>query len=109
MPTWSFLSNHGLTLLCLARNPELRIREVAAKVGVTERAAHRLIDDLAKAGYLTRERVGRRNRYEIAHDAPMRHPLVSEHWIGELLAVLAEIPGRRGDRRASQGSPRSSG
>ena len=95
MRDWSFFSNHGLTLLCLARDSDLRIRDVAAAVGVTERAAHRLVSDLVEGGYVVRERVGRRNRYEIDHEAAMRHPLVSEHWIGELLAVLASPPARR--------------
>jgi predicted transcriptional regulator len=93
---WSFFSNHGLTLLCLARDPDLRIRDVAVEVGVTERAAHRLISDLVEGGYVVRERVGRRNRYQIDHEVAMRHPLVREHWIGELLAVLTGVPARRG-------------
>lgn len=101
MRDWGFLSNHGLALLCLARDPDLRIREVAAAVGITERAAHRLVNELVEGGYLERERVGRRNRYEIAPDVAMRHPLLEEHWIGELLVVLAGLPDRRssGDGR----------
>jgi DNA-binding transcriptional ArsR family regulator len=89
---WIFLSNHGLALLCIARDPELRIREIADYVGIRERAAHRIVSDLVEAGYLNKEREGNRNRYEIRADVPMRHPLVRDHWIGELLAVLADKP-----------------
>lgn len=89
---WSFLSNHGLTLLCLVRDNDARIRDVADRIGVTERAAHRLISDLVDAGYVKRERIGRRNRYRVQPDVAMRHPLLEHMWIGELLAVLAASP-----------------
>jgi DNA-binding Lrp family transcriptional regulator len=75
-------------LLCLEQNPEIRLRDVAAIVGITERAAQRIVTDLVDAGYVTRERVGRRNRYVLNRTIPMRHPSQSEHEIGELLDVL---------------------
>ncbi len=92
MGEWNFLSNHGLTLLCIARDPELRIREIADCVGIRERAAHRIVSDLVEGGYVDKQRQGNRNRYEIHADVPMRHPLVQDHWIGEILAVLADRP-----------------
>jgi predicted transcriptional regulator len=88
MSSWTFLTNHAHVLLCIARDPGIRLREVAAQVGITERAAQRIVAELVEAGYLTREREGRRNHYEV-HDAlPMRHPLERRHEIGELLALL---------------------
>lgn len=68
------------------------IREIADYVGIRERAAHRIVSDLVEAGYLTKERQGTRNRYVVRLDVPMRHPLVREHLIGELLAVLVDRP-----------------
>ncbi len=72
---WTFLTNHGHVLVCLAREPELRVRDVATRVGITERAAIRIVGDLVAAGYLERRRVGRRNAYALRLDTPMRHPV----------------------------------
>jgi DNA-binding MarR family transcriptional regulator len=72
---WTFLTNHGHVLLCLAADPALRVRDVAAQVGITERAAARILGDLVDAGYLVRRRTGRRNAYELRLDLPMRHPV----------------------------------
>jgi DNA-binding MarR family transcriptional regulator len=85
---WTFLTNHGHVLLCIARNPDVRMRDIAAAVGITERAVQVIIVDLEEAGYLTRSRVGRRNRYELHTALPLRHPLEREHKVHELLAVL---------------------
>jgi len=74
---WTFLTNHAHVLLCLAEDPELRVRDIAARVGITERAALRIIGDLADTGYLERVRVGRRNAYRLRLDGPMRHPVES--------------------------------
>jgi predicted ArsR family transcriptional regulator len=87
-PGWTFLSNHGHVLVCLAQDPGLRIREIAATVGITERAAQGIVNDLVDGGYLTRERVGRRNRYQVHDHEHLRHPNESEHTIGDLLAGL---------------------
>lgn len=92
---WTFLSNHGLVFLAVARDPTATQREIADAVGITERAAQRLIADLVDAGYLRKIAEGRRNRYEIAREAPLRHPLNSENDISELLGLLG-TPGRRG-------------
>ena len=88
MGDWSFLTSHAHVLLCVAREPGMRLRDVAQCVGITERATHRLVCDLEEAGYLTRHRVGRRNYYEVHPDAPLRHPLERGHDVGEVLAAL---------------------
>ena len=88
MPDWTFLTNHAHVLLCVARDPGVRHRDLAVQVGITERAAQRIVADLVDAGYLTSIRDGRRNRYELHRELPLRHPLEREHQIGEILAVL---------------------
>jgi DNA-binding MarR family transcriptional regulator len=85
---WRFVTSHTQVLLCIARNPEIRIRDVADLVGITERAAQRIIADLVEAGYVERKRVGRRNHYLVKTDLRMRHPLQQTHEIGELLDLL---------------------
>ena len=99
---WRFVTSHTQVLLCIARNPEIRIRDVADLTGITERAAQRIIADLVEAGYVQRERLGRRNHYVIRTDLKMRHPLQQAHEIGELLELLlddSELTKRR-TRRA---------
>lgn len=86
--SWTFLTNHAHVLLCIARDPSTRLRDVAVAVGITERAAQRIVGELEEAGYLVRRREGRRNVYELRDDRPMRHPLDQEHVVGELLGVL---------------------
>jgi len=88
MPRWTFLSNHGRALLCIARNPDVRLREIAADLGITERSAYGLVSDLAEAGYIEKERDGRRNRYRIEEDLPLPEMNDRELVIGEVLAVL---------------------
>jgi predicted ArsR family transcriptional regulator len=90
--TWTFLTNHSHVLICLARDPQLRLRDLAAEVGITERAVQGIVKDLETAGCLTRHRTGRRNRYEIAVDRPMRHPVERHHLIGDLLDAMAPTP-----------------
>jgi DNA-binding IclR family transcriptional regulator len=86
--SWRFLSNHTQVLLCLQRDPNARFRDIAQRVGITERAAQRLVADLITSGYVESERVGRRNRYRINADTAMRHPAQEGHEIGELLKLL---------------------
>ena len=86
--TWFVLTNHGNVLLCVAREPTIRISEIADKVGVGERAAQRIVADLVAEGYLVRIKEGRRNRYEINRSAHLRHPLFADLEIGPLLDVL---------------------
>jgi len=85
---WHFLTSHAQVLLCLHDNPEVRLRDIAESVGITERAAQRIVTDLVDAGFVTRTRVGRRNRYEIDPNVAMRHPSQYDHQIGELLELL---------------------
>ena len=86
--TWRFLSNHTQVLLCIQRDPNARFRDIAQSVGITERAAQRIVADLIESGYVESERVGRRNRYRIRTDIAMRHPAQHGHEIGELLQLL---------------------
>lgn len=85
---WTFLSNHGHVLVCLARNPDARVRDVAAAVGITERAVQNILGDLEDGGVLTRERVGRRNHYELHFDIPLRHQLEAHRTVGSLLRMV---------------------
>ena len=89
-PDWTFLTNHAFVLLSLAREPELRLRDVAAAVGITERAVQRIVAELEEAGYLTRERDGRRNRYRLRIDPGPRHPL--ERGLAALIGVGDDSP-----------------
>ena len=86
--TWRFLSNHTQVLLCIDRDPNARFRDIAQSVGITERAAQRIVADLIESGYVESERVGRRNRYRIRSDTAMRHPAQDGHEIGQLLKLL---------------------
>jgi predicted DNA-binding transcriptional regulator len=88
MAKWTFLTNHGQVLLCIARDRGVRIRDIAAAVGITERAAQRIVADLVEGGYVERTRVGRRNEYTVHPDRPLRHPLSQDHVIGEILEAL---------------------
>src|SRR5438105_13050125 len=85
---WTFVTNHTQVLLCIARDPEVRLRDVAATVGITERAAQRIVADLVEAGYVERTRVGRRNRYTVNGATAMRHTSQRGLEIGDLLDVL---------------------
>lgn len=87
--SWTFLSNHAHVLVCLARDPELRLREVADLVGITERAASSIVADLETEGYLTRIKVGRRNTYKLHLRKPLRHPLEKTHRVGDLISAVA--------------------
>ena len=85
---WRFLSNHTQVLLCIQRDPNARYRDMAETVGITERAAQRIVSDLIESGYVESERVGRRNRYRVNTDISMRHPAQEGHDIGEVLRLL---------------------
>ena len=87
-PRWTFLTNHAQVLVSIARDPGIRLRDIGERVGITERAAHRIVVELADAGYITRERNGRRNRYTINAHFPLPDLVAREQNIGELLAVL---------------------
>lgn len=85
---WTFLSNHAHVLLCIAREPEIRLRDVATRVGITERAVQRIVADLEAGGYLTRTRAGRRNRYEVHADRPLRHPVEAHREVRGLVELI---------------------
>ena len=89
---WDFLTNHAHVLSCVAHDPGIRLRDIAGAVGITERAAHRILSELVEEGYVLREREGRRNRYQVVPELPLRHPLVSEREVGDLLEVLLRSP-----------------
>lgn len=91
-PGWTFFTNHGHVLVCVATDPQIRARDIAAQVGITERAAQGIISDLVEAGFVTRTREGRRNRYEVHPEQPLRHPLEAEHTVGDLLRTLGRLP-----------------
>ena len=86
--TWTFLTNHAQVLLCVATTPDIRMRDVAEHVGITERATQRILAELVEAGYVKVERVGRRNRYTVDRDHAMRHSAQVGHEIGALLEAL---------------------
>lgn len=88
MTGWDFLTNHAHVLTCIANDPGTRLRDIADAVGITERAAHRIVSELVQEGYVLREREGRRNRYEVVSKLPLRHPLVQQRKVGDLLTVL---------------------
>lgn len=86
--SWTFLSNYAHVLVCLARDPDARLRDIAERVGITERSAFNIVDELERAGVVTRIREGRRNHYEIHRDVPLRHPLEDAKTVGGLLTML---------------------
>jgi DNA-binding MarR family transcriptional regulator len=85
---WRFVTNHAHVLSCIAANPTARLRDIASTVGITERSAAQIMGDLAKAGYLTKTRDGRRNQYEVHGELPLRHPQHRHHTVGGLIAFL---------------------
>lgn len=87
---WTFLSNHAHVLICLAREPDLRLRELAELIGITERAVSRIIADLEAEGLLRRHREGRRNTYELVLDRPLRHPIERHRTVGELVQFVLD-------------------
>lgn len=87
---WTFLTNHSHVLVLLHDDPDIVLREVAAIVGITERAVQKIIQDLEAAGIIERERVGRRNRYTVLVDQPLRHPIEAHRNIGDLLALISQ-------------------
>ena len=87
---WTFFTNHAHVMVCLARSGDRPLREVAADIGITERAVQRIVADLEEGGYLRRERVGRSNRYLLILNKALRHPLEEDHTIGEVLRILTE-------------------
>lgn len=106
VPRWDFLTNHAHVLLCISRDPGIRLRDIAAAVGITERSAHKVLAELVEEGYVLRERRGRRNHYRVKPEQPLRHPLVREREVGKLLKALlgAEGPAQEADVGATKGT-----
>jgi predicted ArsR family transcriptional regulator len=86
---WSFLTSHARVLLCISHDPEMRLRDIAARVGITERSAYGIVTDLAQAGYVVKQKDGRRNRYQIQAHLPLPESTSRERTVGEILALLA--------------------
>jgi len=87
---WTFLSNHAHVLVCIGRDPDARLRDIADEVGITERAVHRLIADLVEEGYLEVTKEGRRNHYRVEANRPLRHSMESHCTVADLLELLCE-------------------
>ena len=86
--SWTFLTNHAHVLLCIVQDPEVRLRDVAARVGITERAVQRIVTDLEGEGYLTVSKEGRRNRYQVHCGLPLRHPIERHRSVGALVELV---------------------
>lgn len=105
-PHWTFLTNHAHVLILLHAEPDLVLREVAARVGITERAVQRIVQELEQGGVLSREKVGRRNRYQITGDQHLRHPVESHRTVSDLLSLVVDADSKRNNtnrRRAAGG------
>jgi predicted ArsR family transcriptional regulator len=107
MSTWTFLTNHAHVLLCVWEDSEARVRDIATRVGITERAVQRILQELESEQYLVRERVGRRNRYRIRADRPFRHPVEDHRPVSLLLDAITKrkagrTPARPGARRSTR-------
>jgi predicted ArsR family transcriptional regulator len=87
---WTFLTNHAHVLFCIAEDPEVRLRDVAARVGITERAVQRIVTDLETEGYLTVSKEGRRNRYQVNYDRPLRHPIERHRNVEALIGLVVQ-------------------
>jgi MarR family len=92
---WTFLTSHARVLLCIAHDPGVRLRDIAASLGITERSAYGIVTDLAEAGYLVKQKDGRRNRYQIQAHLPLPEPTSRERTVGEVLALLASAGARQ--------------
>jgi len=92
MADWNFLTNHGRALLCIANDPGIRLRDIAERLGITERSAYGIVTDLTAEGYVKKDRDGRRNRYEIQEHLPVKEAVGRDLTIGEVLALFVETP-----------------
>jgi hypothetical protein len=110
VPNWTFLTNHGRCLLCIAQDPDTRLRDIAATLGITERSAYAIVNDLVTAGYVVKAKEGRRNRYQVQTHLPLPELSSQEQAIGEILALLTGKNGRRmGQRRSGGAVPPATG
>ena len=95
MADWSFLTNHARVLVCIAHDPGVRLRDIAAMVGITERSAYGIVTELADSGYVVKEKDGRRNRYRVQTHLPLREVIGRQRTIGEVLDLLVDAKDRR--------------
>jgi DNA-binding MarR family transcriptional regulator len=86
--SWTFFTNHAHVLFCISRDPGIRLRDVAQRVGITERATQRIVAELERDGYLTHEKIGRRNRYQVTEDTPLRHAIEAHMTVRDLVDLL---------------------
>ena len=107
MGEWSFLTNHARVLLCIAHDPGVRLRDIAATLGITERSVYGIVTDLADAGYLVKEKDGRRNRYQVQSHLPLPEPISGDRTIGEVLGLLVDVAGGSGVRTSPARAPAS--
>ena len=104
MAQWSFLTNHARALLSISRDPEIRLRDLADELGITERTAFGIVADLTDAGYLVKEKDGRRNRYHIQSHLPLRDTALQQRTVGEVLALLTDVTDGVGRRPRNRGA-----
>ena len=104
--TWTFLSHHAQVLVCIALDPDVRLRDVATQIGITERAAQAIVSELVEDGYLTRVRVGRRNHYHVHGERPLRHPLQRDIDVDALLQLVS-APRRPASGTSAAVSPKA--
>jgi DNA-binding IclR family transcriptional regulator len=104
MAKWSFLTNHARALICIAHDPGVRLREIASALGITERSAYAIVTDLAEAGYVVKEKDGRRNRYQVQGHLPLHESVARERTIGEVLDVLVKASEPAEESRSARGS-----
>ena len=100
---WGFLTNHGRVLLCIALDPGVRLRDIAAELAITERTAYGIVTDLTGAGYVVKEKDGRRNRYEVQGHLPLRDAVTGDRTVGDVLSALVQPPRRRASKRSTSG------
>ena len=99
MAPWTFLTNHGRALLCIARDPDIRLRDIAVALGITERRAYGIVNDLTEAGYVIKEKEGRRNRYQVQEHLPLPEAPDQEQAIGEVLSLMTGRHATRGPKK----------
>jgi predicted transcriptional regulator len=102
------MTNHARVLECIAADPAVRLRDIAVSVGITERTAAQIVGDLERAGYLTKTRNGRRNRYEVHDELPLRHPQHRHHTVGDLIRFLEAPAAKRPVASKGRAAPRRS-
>lgn len=103
MTAWSFFTNHARVLICIRQDPGIRLRDLAAGLGITERSAHGIVSDLVEAGYVVKEKNGRRNRYRVESQLPLPEPITQDRTIGEVLGVLVDVDARGRLKKPSKG------